>query len=169
MITSKLERNWSDGRSARRAYLAPASLSCCPSLLSRAQDNQEKIAVDDVSRSFVVHLPKGYDSQQHYPVVILLHGRNQDADDMARLTHFNQLADKDGIIAVYPKAMRGEWNIGVRPEQPAMAMGPARGRASRRVGRRLSRWRRWLSRRWRGISKGWPKRRTESRRGQEQT
>jgi polyhydroxybutyrate depolymerase len=86
---------------------------------TQAQDAQEKITVDDLSRSFVVHLPKGYDSTQHYPVVILFHGRNQNADDMARLTHFNQLADKDGIIAVYPNATRGEWNIGVRPEQPS--------------------------------------------------
>jgi polyhydroxybutyrate depolymerase len=88
----------------------------------RAQDSQEKIQVDDVSRKFVVHLPKGYDKQQHYPVVILLHGRNQDADDMARLTHFNQLADKDSIIAVYPLAARGEWNIGVHREQPQPQM-----------------------------------------------
>ena len=92
----------------------------------RAQDAQEKVTVDDVSRNFVVHLPKGYDSQQHYPVVILLHGRNQNADDMPRLTHFNQLADKDGVIAVYPNATRGEWNIGVRPEQPSTAT-PRRG------------------------------------------
>jgi polyhydroxybutyrate depolymerase len=89
----------------------------------RAQDTQEKVTVDDLSRTFAVHLPKGYDSQQHYPVVILLHGRNQDADDMARLTHFNQLADKNGIIAVYPNATRGQWNIGVRPEQPSMGTG----------------------------------------------
>jgi polyhydroxybutyrate depolymerase len=95
----------------------------------RAQETQENITVDDVSRAFTVHLPKGYDSQQHYPVVILLHGRNQNADDMARLTHFNQLvADKNGIIAVYPNATRGQWNIGVRPDQPSTAMGPRGGR-----------------------------------------
>ena len=93
----------------------------------RAQDAQEKIDVDDVSRTFAVHLPKGYDSQQHYPVVILLHGSNLDAEEMARLTHFNQLADKDGIIAVYPNATRGQWNIGVRPEQPSTGMGPRGG------------------------------------------
>jgi hypothetical protein len=29
----------------------------------RAQDLQEKITVDDVSRNFLVHLPKGYDAQ----------------------------------------------------------------------------------------------------------
>lgn len=87
-----------------------------------AQDNREKVDVNDVSRSFVVHLPRGYDSQRRYPVVILLHGRNQDADDMARLTHFDQFADKDGIIAVFPNATHGHWNIGVRPDQPSMGM-----------------------------------------------
>src|SRR5580692_7796807 len=85
----------------------------------RAQDLQEKITVDDISRSYIVHLPKGYDAQQHYPVVILFHGRNQNADDMARLSHFNQLADKNGIVAVYPNSKQAEWNIGVRPEQPS--------------------------------------------------
>jgi polyhydroxybutyrate depolymerase len=97
-----------------------------------AQEVQEKIDIDDLSRTYVVHLPKGYDQQQHYPLVILLHGRNQDAADMAHLTHFNQLADKNGIIAVYPNATRGQWNIGVRPEQPALA--PRRGGYGRHGG-----------------------------------
>src|SRR5271155_194424 len=97
-----------------------------------AQDVQEKVDVADVSRNFVVHLPKGYDVQQHYPVVVLLAGQNQDAEEMQRLTHFNQFADKDGIIAVYPAATRGRWNIGVRPEQPSTGM--RRGGGGRRGG-----------------------------------
>ena len=96
-----------------------------------AQDSQEKIDVDDVTRSYVVHLPKSYDHQQHYPVVIVLHGNNQDADDMARLTHFNQFADKDSIIVVYPNSGHGQWNIGVRPEQVNQGMQPRRGGGGR--------------------------------------
>jgi len=91
-----------------------------------AQDAHEKLDVGDVSRSYVVHLPQNYDQGRHYPVVILLHGQNQDADDMARLTLFNQLADKDGVIAVYPNATRGRWNIGVRSDETSEAM-PRRG------------------------------------------
>ena len=94
---------------------------------SPPQDSQEKVDVNDVSRTYVVHLPQGYNQQQHYPVVILLHGRNQDAADMAGITHFNRLADKDSIIAVYPNAAHGSWNIGVRPEQINQAMQPRRG------------------------------------------
>ncbi|MFZ0299822.1 MAG: hypothetical protein WAM13_15835, partial [Candidatus Sulfotelmatobacter sp.] len=93
---------------------------------SWAQDVQEKVEVDNLSRNFVVHLPRGYDSKQHYPVVVLLPGQNQEPDDMQRLTHFDQLvADKHGIITVYPNATRGRWNIGVHPEQQAVM--PRRG------------------------------------------
>jgi polyhydroxybutyrate depolymerase len=105
-------------------------LVACPSVLIvpdlRAQETQEKIDVDNVSRSFVVHLPQGYDPKQHYPVVILLHAENQDADDMGRLTHFSQFAEKKGVIAVYPNATRGQWNIGVRTEEQPSVM-PRRG------------------------------------------
>ncbi len=114
------------------AVCALAAILVAPSPAQDAQekdtpgkDAQEKIDVNDVSRTYTVHLPKGYDRAQHYPVVMLLHARSQNADDMERLTHFNQLADKDGIIAVYPNAARGQWNIGVRPEQQSMA--PRRG------------------------------------------
>jgi len=94
-----------------------------------AQETREKVTVDDVDRTFLVRLPKGYNPKQHYPVVILLHGMNQDAEDMERLTQFDGLADKDGIIAVYPFAEHGRWNVGVEPqERRATPMGPGRRR-----------------------------------------
>lgn len=96
-----------------------------------AQETKEKITVDDVDRNFMVRLPKGYDATKHYPVVILLHGMSQDADDMERLTRFDELADKDGIIAVYPIAMHGRWNVGVRPQQAQRPMGMGPGRRGR--------------------------------------
>jgi polyhydroxybutyrate depolymerase len=109
------------------AAVLVASLSWLFAAHLQAQETHEKIDVDDVSREFVVHLPQSYDKQQHYPVVILLHAQNQDADDMGRLTHFSQFAETKGIIAVYPNALRGRWNIGVRPEEAPTAMRPRRG------------------------------------------
>jgi len=93
----------------------------------RAQETKEKVTVDDVERDFTVRLPRGYEAQRHYPVVVLLHGMNQDADDMERLTRFSELADKDGIITVYPSAQHGRWNVGVHQEERRSAMmGPGR-------------------------------------------
>lgn len=94
-----------------------------------AQETKEKVSVEDVDRTYMVRLPQGYDPQRHYPVVILLHGMNQDVDDIERLTRFDELADKDGIIAVYPAALHGRWNVGVKPqEHRPMEMGPRRRR-----------------------------------------
>jgi polyhydroxybutyrate depolymerase len=107
--------------------LALCGLMLIGGLKLSAQETREKVTVDDVDRTFMVRLPHGYDPQRHYPVVILLHGLNQDPDDMERLTQFDQLADKDGIIAVYPFALHGRWNVGVRPQQrQSMGMGPGR-------------------------------------------
>jgi len=48
---------------------------------SQQHDAQEEVQIEEHTRTYVVHLPQGYDSQQHYPVVILLHGRDQDAPE----------------------------------------------------------------------------------------
>src|SRR3984957_5635354 len=113
---------------------AASAMAACLAMLfvtpgARAQETKEKVTVSDVDRTYLVRLPRGYDAKQKYPVVILLHGMNQDTDDMERLTRFAELADKDGIIAVYPSALHGRWNVGVRPpvQQPAMRS-PGRGR-----------------------------------------
>jgi polyhydroxybutyrate depolymerase len=90
---------------------------------TQAHDAQEELQINEHRRTFVVHLPQGYDSQQHYPVVIMLHGRDQDAAEMARLTHFNEFADRDGIIAVYPNALNGRW-AGAAGAPPNYRRGP---------------------------------------------
>ena len=77
----------------RTASAAAACLAMLSTMLfltpgARAQETKEKVTVDDVDRTYLVRLPRGYDAKQKYPVVILLHGMNQDTDDMERLTRF---------------------------------------------------------------------------------
>ena len=96
---------------------------------AHAQVPQEKITVDDKERTFIVHLPKGYDAKQHYALVILLHTRDQDAGDMEQLTRFDELADRDSVIAVYPNSAGRGWNLGIAQEEPAPSnMGRRGGR-----------------------------------------
>jgi polyhydroxybutyrate depolymerase len=110
---------------AKLPLLALMGVMLITAMCAHGQETTEKVTVDDVERRFLVRLPRGYTAEQHYPVVILLHGLNQDADDMERITQFDAVADKDGIITVYPSALHGRWNVGVQPQQHrSMGMGP---------------------------------------------
>ncbi len=112
----------------RAAFVMGTFLGLFVTSPARAQETKEKVTINNVDRTYTVRLPTGFDKAQKYPVVILLHGMNQDADDMERLTRFDELADKDSIIAVYPSALQGRWNIGVAAPQQPMMRGPGRGR-----------------------------------------
>lgn len=95
------------------------------SLRVTAQETKETITIDGVERTYLVHLPAGYDQSRHYPAVVLLHGTNQQADDMERLTNFNALADKDSVIAVYANSEHGRWNFGaIEPQRTYPRRGP---------------------------------------------
>jgi polyhydroxybutyrate depolymerase len=60
--------------------------------------------VDGADRTFHVHVPPNYDGSKPVPLVLLLHGHAQDGDEIARHSKLNDLADREGFIAVYPDA-----------------------------------------------------------------
>jgi poly(hydroxyalkanoate) depolymerase family esterase len=53
-------------------------------------------------REYLVHLPPSYRSGVQLPVVMILHGCDQDHWDIRRVADFDRIADKHGIIVVYP-------------------------------------------------------------------
>ncbi len=82
------------------------------------------LAVGDISgflehqgftRTYLLHLPYGYDGTISYPLLFAFHGGGGDGQGMERLTHLNRIADKNGFIVVYPDGLNNNWNDG-RPE-----------------------------------------------------
>ena len=49
-------------------------------------------------RSYLVHLPADYDPAEQWPLILTFHGWGQDAESMARSTHF----DAARAISIYP-------------------------------------------------------------------
>jgi polyhydroxybutyrate depolymerase len=57
----------------------------------------------DLTRTYWLHIPVGYRSNHHYPLVLNFHGHGSLARVQEWVTGFSQLADKAGFIVVYPQ------------------------------------------------------------------
>jgi polyhydroxybutyrate depolymerase len=82
-------------------------------------EHTRSLEVGGLKRSYLIHVPPGYDPQRPLPLVLALHGLSMNGSLMAYLTGLNKLADKEGFIVVYPDGtgpafLRG-WNAGAFP------------------------------------------------------
>jgi len=64
--------------------------------------HRRTVKVDGLTRSYRVHVPRGYDAGKPTPVVLILHGAWTNAAVMAGFCGLNAKADSAGFLAVYP-------------------------------------------------------------------
>ncbi len=57
---------------------------------------------DEHERSYIIHVPPDYDSDQPTPVVLVFHGGGGNAENVRRITGFSATADDEGFVIVYP-------------------------------------------------------------------
>lgn len=67
----------------------------------------QSIDIDGVSRELIAAIPKGYDAEHAYRLVLAFHGRTNPAA-RARRYYGLETVDEDGTIFVYPQALRQE-------------------------------------------------------------
>src|SRR3954466_7833466 len=76
-----------------------------------------------VSRTYVVHAPKGHDLKSPLPVVLALHGATMNGPVMAWFSGLNRKSDEAGFLAVYPNGTGSHsqfyWNGGGGPAAQA--------------------------------------------------
>ena len=67
-----------------------------------------------IERNYLIHLPPVDYMLTSMPVIVNLHGGGGTAKGTSRLNkgRFNELADQDGFIVVYPNAIDKSWNDG---------------------------------------------------------
>lgn len=65
-------------------------------------DTTRTLTHDGRERSYIVHIPLGYDPDQPTPVVLVFHGGLGNAENVQRMTGFSAKADAEGFIVVYP-------------------------------------------------------------------
>lgn len=57
-------------------------------------------------RSYRLYVPRVADGTRALPLVVMLHGCQQDPDDFARGTRMNEVADEQGFLVAYPAQSR---------------------------------------------------------------
>lgn len=74
----------------------------------------------DTTRTYRIYIPSIYDSSQPVPLLMALHGLGDNANNFQGVG-FNQIANTENFIAVYPNALTDPilgaagWNAGVNP------------------------------------------------------
>ena len=61
-------------------------------------------------RTFIVHLPTGYNTNNQYPLVLNLHGLRANAKQQQTYSQFDDVADQRGFIIVYPNGTDESWS-----------------------------------------------------------
>jgi polyhydroxybutyrate depolymerase len=75
---------------------------------------RETIVVEGMERAYRVHLPPSYSGTQPVPLVLAFHMYSGSGRTMEWLTHFDQIADKNGFIVAYPDGYKGSWADGTK-------------------------------------------------------
>src|SRR4051812_40438751 len=65
-------------------------------------DHTRVLEVEKRTRNYLVHVPKAYDGNTPFPVVLIFHGGASSAEQMVRFCGLNEKAEQAGFLAVYP-------------------------------------------------------------------
>jgi polyhydroxybutyrate depolymerase len=90
------------------------ALTAAVSFKTANRDNRS-IVIAGRQRGYVLHVPKSYDRRKPTPLVISMHGAGLWGAAQKEISRWNDLADREGIIVVYPSALRGSgpatWSV----------------------------------------------------------
>lgn len=69
------------------------------------------------NQEYFVHVPSGYRNDLALPIVLVFHGGNGNAEQIATFSGFNTLSESHGFLALYPQSIDKHWNDGRESEK----------------------------------------------------
>lgn len=92
---------------------APVTGSCPATTELQPGDTTRTLLIGGIERSFLVHAPPGYDGTARVPVVFDFHGLGGNSNQQKNLSRWDDVADANGFISVYPQGIDNAWNAGL--------------------------------------------------------
>jgi polyhydroxybutyrate depolymerase len=65
-----------------------------------------------VNRSYLLHVPPGYDGTKALPLVFDVHGYTSFASEQLMRSKWDKMADKEGFVLIDPDGVNKSWNAG---------------------------------------------------------
>src|SRR5690349_10772024 len=73
---------------------------------------QREVQAGGLTRTYTLCVPAGIVPGRSLPLVLAFHGGGGDGAGMQRLTHFNDIAQRERFLVAYPDGIRRHWNDG---------------------------------------------------------
>ena len=67
---------------------------------------------DGISRTYTLYIPSVWSAGDQLPLLLSLHGLTQTGNEMMLFTGFNNIAEENSFIVVYPDGVSNSWNVG---------------------------------------------------------
>jgi polyhydroxybutyrate depolymerase len=83
-----------------------------------AGTTRRRLSVDDSARSYLIHVPPGYNGVRPLPVVVTFHGFGATAQAQLALSGFAAVADRNGFVVVAPESRGPGWDFLSPPSRP---------------------------------------------------
>jgi polyhydroxybutyrate depolymerase len=100
-------------KDATNATDAKPPTQVCPSSSTlKAGDNRATIEHGGLSRSYVVYVPSSVKSGKAVPLVLDFHGNGSNSAQEESGSGWQQKADTEGFIMIYPDGVGNSWNVG---------------------------------------------------------
>jgi polyhydroxybutyrate depolymerase len=112
---------WSAGGAAGNAGMGgatgmggagPGTSPCSPARPHAAGDSTVNLQSGGKSRSYLVHIPPGYDGTKPLPLVFDVHGYTSFASEQRMRSKWDEMADKEGFVLINPEGVNKSWNAG---------------------------------------------------------
>jgi polyhydroxybutyrate depolymerase len=99
----------------RLPSVPPARPVASPTTMTvQSGDSDRSIAVGELKREYLLHIPPSYDGSKLMALVMMLHGTGGSAKEIAATSGMSAKADKESFIVAYPQAYgdADHWNFG---------------------------------------------------------
>jgi polyhydroxybutyrate depolymerase len=85
---------------------------CSPARPRAVGNSTVTLQSGGMNRSYLLHIPPGYDGTKPLPLVFDVHGYTSFASEQMMRSKWDKMADKEGFVLIEPEGVNKSWNAG---------------------------------------------------------